>query len=293
MNTLKASSVLGAFVLMASVVNAQATPGPSGRLNGTVTEGFETYSIGAGGAVNLGVTILDENTIANGQGPGLVLDGCVYSCANTLQWNGAGYYGMPSKNILANSGDGKLVLSYDVPVELVSLTLHAFNGFPDTTVVRVYDGSGVLIHTSSPISVPGASPVPFSHSATSIGKLEIQSTVWSWSTLIDNHEFGGTGPSISLAGSCPGAVTMSGSGFTAGGNVAVAISTTTGAYVIPVGSCAGTVLGLGGTPSLVTILTADPTGAISLSGNLPAAYCGRSVQTVDLASCTTSNVITL
>jgi hypothetical protein len=159
-------------------------------------------------------------------------------------------------------------------------------------VIRVYDAGGALIFTSSAIAVPGAGGVFFGYTAASIGSVQVDSQVYSWSTMIDDHEYGGGGPSIALSGSCPGAVTLNASDFTPFGGVAVAIALSAGSFTIPAGSCAGTQLGLA-SPSLVTVLTADANGAASLGGNLPPAFCGRSLQAVDLATCTPSNVITL
>lgn len=254
-------------------------------------ETFETYAGLGSGATGIGVMSLDENTIANGQGPGLVLDGCVYSClANALQWNGAGYFGAPSQAILANSGDGLLILTYDTPVSAMSLELLAFNGYSDSTVVKVYNGSMALIYTSPAISVPDATPVPFSYSAASIGKVEIQSTVFGWSTIIDNHEYGRGGPTLSMTGNCPGLSTATVTGATPNSNVAIAISLNAGSFTIPGGPCGGTVLGLQ-QPSLVGIFGSNGAGTVTLSGNLPAGFCGRRLQAVDLASCTPTNVV--
>lgn len=273
-------SLLTASVLAAAPALAQTT------------EDFETYPIGVGSATNLGVLTLDENTIANGYGPNLVKDGCVYSCAaGSLQWDGAGYFGAPSKNLLANSGDGLLTLTYDTAVSSVQLELLTFAGYPDNTTVTVYNSSNTVIHTAT-LSVPGASPVPFSHSAANIKKVTIKSNTWPWSTLIDNHVFGNGGPTLSKSGSCPGATTVTVTGATPGGPVALAMSASTGSFVIPGGGCAGTVLGLA-SPALVAVLGANGAGTASISGNLPAGLCGRWLQAVDLNSCGTTNTLQL
>lgn len=275
---------LAAVGLLASAASAQTT-----------LETFETFAGLGSGAVNLNVSALDENSIANSQGPGLVLDGCTYSSSVQLQWDGAGYYGATSQALLSNSGDGRLDLIYDSPVSSMSVDLLAFNGCADSTVVTVYDASsGLPIYTSGAISVPNASGTNFTYAAANIGKVTIQSQVWPWSTIIDNHEFGGAGgPTLSLSGSCPGASTASVTGATPGGRVAIALSAGTGSFVIPGGPCGGTVLGLAATPSLIAILTANGGGSVSISGNLPAGLCGRYLQAVDLATCTPTNVVQL
>lgn len=280
---MKSSSLIAAFAaasLLAGTASAQTL------------EKFENYLGLGSGATNLGVATMDEFTIANGQGPGLVLDGCTYSSSSQLQWNGTGYFGALSQAILSNSGDGRLELIYDSPVGSMSVELSAFSGYSDTTVVTVYNASMAVIYTSPPISVPGPAPVVFSYSAAAIGKVAIQSTVWPWSTIIDNHEFGSGGPTLTVSGTCPGFTTANITGATPNGNVALAIALNAGSFTIPGGPCGGTVLGLQ-QPSLVGMFSANGAGAVTVSGNLPAGFCGRRLQAVDLASCTPTNVVQL
>jgi hypothetical protein len=293
MTTHHLNAFLCAALLLTGAVSAQSTTPPavqSGSQSATIVENFEMLSIGYGGAVGLGITVLDENAIALGQGPGLVLDGCVYSSATQLQWNDAGWYGTTSKNIL--SYDNTMTLTYDQPVSSVAFELSAFLGFADSAVIRVYDAGGSLIHTSSAIAVPGPAAVAWSYQAGSIGQVTVQSQIQSWSTLIDKHEFGSAGPRLTRTGSCPGSSTFTVNGATPGGTLAIAMSGSLGSFSIPGAyQCAGTVLGLGGIPTLVGTLTANANGVANRSVNLPVAVCGRYLQMVDLASCTTTNVI--
>jgi hypothetical protein len=60
---------------------------------GGTTDDFETFAIGDGQAAGLDVNVLDENAVANGQGPGLVNDGAIYQSDVPLQWNGNNYSG--------------------------------------------------------------------------------------------------------------------------------------------------------------------------------------------------------
>lgn len=299
---------LSASLLLTGALSAQAPFNPTPRTGSVVyqptsavgggtqaastTEFFQTYNLPPAGAENLMITSLDENSIANGQGPGLVLDGCVYSCNNTLQWNDGGYYGQPSRDILANSGDGLLVLKYDVAVQSMSLTLHAFDGYADNTTIKVYNTGGALIHTSAGIAVPNAAGVPFSFAGANIGSVTIQSNTWSWSTIIDNHVFGGgSGPTLAKQGSCPGSMSISVTGATANAPVAILYGQS-GSYTRPNGLCAGTTISISN-PTLATVLNTNGQGAASLSFNAPPALCGRTVQGVDLANCTPTNSITL
>jgi hypothetical protein len=300
---------LSASLLLTGALSAQAPFNPTPRTGNTVyqpttaagggvlnlatTETFQAYSLPAGGAENLNITYLDENAIANGQGPGLVLDGCIYACnQNTLQWNDAGYYGQPSRDILANSGDGLLVMKYDVAVQSMSLTLHAFDGYGDSTTINVYDSNGALIHTSAGIAVPSSAPVPFSFSAADIRSLTIQSNVWPWSTIIDNHVFGGAGgPTLTKQGNCPGPMSLRVTGATANAPIAILYGQA-GSYTRPNGLCAGTTIGISN-PSLAVVINTNGQGAAGLNFNAPPALCGRTVQGVDLAACAPTNTITL
>jgi len=273
-------AAIAAVLLLASTAGAQA-----------VLEDFEAYSIGYGSAEVMNISNLDENAFVNGQGPNLVLDGCTYSAgAGTLQWNGPGWYGTATKNILSNSA-GLLTLIYDTPVTSVQFDMTAYTGYSDVTVVTVYDGGMSPIYTSAPINVPDQNAVPFLYTAASIGKVTMQSSVYSWSVMIDNHKFGGGGVSLSKTGSCPGPVTLNATGCTAGGNVAILYGTA-GSFTKNGNPCNGLTLGIAN-PTLAAMRTANGAGAASLSFNAPPGACGRTVQAVDVGSCTASNTILL
>ncbi len=125
------------FALLATPLAAQSphpwsgpaispTTNPSGTIAASVVDDFETFSVAAGGAVVIGVDTLDDTTIASGQGPGLVADGCTYTAGpgGSLQWNGAAYFGTASKNILSNT-NGELAMLYDSPTGDISFDLDA------------------------------------------------------------------------------------------------------------------------------------------------------------------------
>lgn len=95
---------------------------------------------------------------------------------------------------------------------------------------------------------------------------------------------------LDLDGTCPGPVTVEGARFTPGSRVALVRGTGLGTAVVPAGPCAGTPLDLD-SPSLLRIVTADPSGAFSFGGNVPAAACGAHLQAVDLTSCRAGEVI--
>lgn len=101
---------------------------------------------------------------------------------------------------------------------------------------------------------------------------------------------------LALAGTCPGALTATATGGTAGAPVAFLRAAAIGAFVVPSGwSCAGTTLGLSQTGlAVIATVTADPAGTASIGGNAPPGACGGVwLQAVDLATCTTSNVVPL
>lgn len=171
-----------------------STPGPQaqqgGRQGTASLEAFETYVVGFGSATNISSNVLDDSTVTgSGQGPGLVLPGCTYSCNGTgLQWNGDTYYGLDTKTFLANSSDGTLSISYLVPQSSVKFNLMAFDGFGDTGNVYAYDLSGNLVGSVTGINLPDSTPVPVLVSASGISSIQIVGA-YSWSPIIDDHEY--------------------------------------------------------------------------------------------------------
>lgn len=104
---------------------------------------------------------------------------------------------------------------------------------------------------------------------------------------------GGGAPSFTLAksGTCPGSVAL----FTSNGtpfNLVAILHGTAGSFTKPSGTCAGLTLGIA-SPKVGGIIGSDGSGAASAALNSLASWCGRTVQAVDLATCTASNTITL
>lgn len=106
-------------------------------------------------------------------------------------------------------------------------------------------------------------------------------------------EVGGGAPVLTLDGVCPGPVTATSAGNTAGGNVAFIRAFGEGSVAIPPGPpCAGTVLGLNASATLLQTVRADGDGTAIVSGNAPSAVCDRVfLQTLDVSTCATSNVV--
>ncbi len=98
--------------------------------------------------------------------------------------------------------------------------------------------------------------------------------------------------SLVASGSCPGRMTLTASGNTPGGTVAFVRATGVGSQRIPNNNpCAGTILGLNQTATLVGTRTADAQGVATISGTVPPIACGRIfVQAIDVQTCLTSNV---
>lgn len=101
----------------------------------------------------------------------------------------------------------------------------------------------------------------------------------------------GGGPSLAKTGACPGVMTLAVAGGTPGGRAAV-VHGQAGSFTKPSGTCAGVTLGIS-QPTLAVVLQLDAAGAASLTFNAPGGVCGRTVQAVDVTSCTPTNTITL
>ncbi|GBD52164.1 PEP-CTERM sorting domain-containing protein [Microcystis aeruginosa] len=156
-----------------------------------VTENFENYNVPDGDAQGLQAK-LDSSTVVNGQGPGLVVNGVTFVAGSSnLQWNGANYFGSPSKELLANGQP--MNIDFSVPVNAFGLDLRAYQGFGDTATVTIFgtDDSTVL-DTISPIGLAGTGvPVFFGYQdIAGIGKIELTPQSLPWSPIIDNLTFG-------------------------------------------------------------------------------------------------------
>jgi hypothetical protein len=103
-------------------------------------------------------------------------------------------------------------------------------------------------------------------------------------------------PSLALTvgGDCPGPMTLTVSGATAGAPWALLSSHAEGSAVLPAGPCTGTATDLRGVGLRFRgMFTADALGGGALAPTIPPTACGAKVQAIDLATCTMSNVGTL
>jgi choice-of-anchor B domain-containing protein len=95
--------------------------------------------------------------------------------------------------------------------------------------------------------------------------------------------------SLDAAGSCPGSVTLTASGLTANGDVALFRGDGIGTDALPGGACAGKKTGLTDLKK-IRVVKADAQGNATIQGDLTGGACGSYVETVDLTSCRVSNV---
>lgn len=113
-------------------------------------------------------------------------------------------------------------------------------------------------------------------------------TSWNSGNVYELDLGNGGGLVLAITGSCPGPMTVSVTGATASGSIAIAYGNA-GSFIIPGGGCAGVNLAIS-SPTLAGFFTADASGNLTLSPTVPAALCGLTVQVVDMSSCTASNV---
>lgn len=266
-----------------------------------VIENFETYVVPVGSSELTGSNVIYEGTITGtGQGPGLVLPGCSYYCSSTgqLEWTGDSYFGLASKKLMASVSDRQLAIRYYDLQTSVNFNLHALDGFPDVARIDAFDGTGSLVASVGPISVPDSSPVPVTVSASSISRIEINGMAYPWSPIIDDHDYDfGTscGLQLSITGPCPGVNTITINGGTPGNPCKLGYAFGLGSYVVPSGPCAGTTLGLDATATPIPgTWFFDGAGQIIFSMFIPPAACGTVfVQALEIGPCCTSNVVAL
>lgn len=113
-----------------------------------------------------------------------------------------------------------------------------------------------------------------------------------WKIGFHTYMLGTVGFTLSITGTCPGSMAISVSGASVNGSVALAYGNA-GSWTIPNGPCAGTVLDLAGVPTLAGFFNADAVGTLILAPNVPAGLCGKTLQAVDMTTCTVSNPVIL
>jgi hypothetical protein len=163
--------------------------------------------------------VLNSAATCNGQGPGLVVPGVNFNFTAKGQWNGAGYFGAPSREILSNSQP--LTIEFTTPVTIFAVDLRAYVGFPATATLTMYGlDDATIIGTLAPVylSTTGVPTRVAWQDDTGIGKIVATQTGQPWSPIIDNLEFGATTAKLAFSptSSFPGeVVTVTCSGFVA------------------------------------------------------------------------------
>lgn len=155
-------------------------------------EDFESFNIDPGIAAILNSATLDSTSVMNGQGPGLVIPGVTFdgNPSSILQWNGVGYVGAPSREILANAQP--LVIDFALPTQAFGVDLRAFTDFPADATLEVYAGDDTtLLASLNAISLSSSGVPVFAgyEDINGIGRLVLTQTS-SYSPIIDNLEFG-------------------------------------------------------------------------------------------------------
>ena len=162
---------------------------------GGVIEDFERFSIAKGKAVGGPLTHLDSSTVFLGQGPGLVVGGVSFDFGPSLAWNGANYFGLPTRTIEGFS-DQSITINFLAPTTAFGVDLFAFAGFPATASATVYDTQGNILDTVTGLPLAGAPDLTFFGytDAGGIGRVTLSQTGQPWSPILDNVTFGAAVP---------------------------------------------------------------------------------------------------
>jgi hypothetical protein len=234
-----------------------------GSAGGPLTiEDFQTFNVANGTAMVLDCPVLDSTAICNNQGPGLVVEGVGFTFNESGQWDGAGYYGAPSKEILSNTSP--LTISFEPAVTIFDVNMRAYTGYPATATVTVYGPDDTtVIGTLSNVYL-GSAGVALRvgwQDDTGIGKVVLAQTGQFFSPIIDDLEFGAATATLTLSpgSAVPGTpIAIAGSGFAANENIQV-------------------VWQHGSTSKVLATLTADAGGAAAGTTNLPLTAYGTNL----------------
>jgi hypothetical protein len=226
-------------------------------------------------------------------GPSVAPDGTIYifhsytnlwslTAAGIKRWEADGIAGSNFPVVPTVSPDGSVI---------VFGTAFSFGMNGKLVAVNATDSS---VLWTLPITGPSAGvagPVAFSTDGNTVYApiTEIGGVNKLWAVSVNGAS--SAEPVLTLSGSCPGRVTANVTGLTPGASVQIWNGKGAGSTTINSGSCAGTVLDLAKARVLAT-RNADASGNLSLRLNLQATSCGKPLQAIDLATCSTSNVAT-
>jgi len=166
-----------------------AALGGSGTL-----EDFEAFPVSPGISVGLDCSTLNSSSSCNGHS-GLVVPGVDFTFGSGGgQWDGVGYLGAPSEEILSGSPGGQpLVITFTNPVNAFGLDLRAFTEFPASATLTIYGlDNTTIIGTISNVNLSSDGSPVFEgwQDFAGIGQVSLTQTGQYWSPIIDNVEFG-------------------------------------------------------------------------------------------------------
>jgi hypothetical protein len=193
---LRVEALLAPMLAIASSLAAQAAPIATraelqALLAGRGTlEDFESFDVAVGSGDSLNCATLDAAAICEGQGPGLVEDGVSFTFRGYGIWDGAGYYGSESKELL--SSDYAIYIDFTAPVQAFGVDLRAFTGFAAPAHMRVLgpDGTTLLGTSFFVLSETGAPVFAGWEDLGGIGRIELSQSQHPWSPILDDLEFG-------------------------------------------------------------------------------------------------------
>jgi hypothetical protein len=156
---------------------------------------FSGFSVPDATSFAVDCTEVTLTSICDGQGPGLVPQGLAFTFGSGGgQWDGLGYDGSTSEEILSGSSPSTLLtISFITPANGFALDLRAFPGYPATAMVTVFAlDDTTVIGTISGINLPstGASVFEGWDDSSGIGKVELTQTGEDWSPIVDFLEYG-------------------------------------------------------------------------------------------------------
>ena len=223
-------------------------------------------------------------------GPSVAPDGTIYIFHNyqnlwsftpsgTKRWQSDGLTGSNFPVVPTVSPDGSVI---------VFGTVFSFGVNGKLVAVNAADGSVLWQLPITGRSAGAAGPVAFSADGQTVYApiTEIGGVNKLWAVSVGG---GSVGPALSITGSCPGQITITGTGLTPGGSVQIWNGRNPGSTIVNSGACVGTTVDIARARALRT-LTADANGNLTVRRNMNEATCGALFQLLDLTTCATSNV---
>ena len=163
-----------------------------------VTENFEAFSVGSESSTGMSCAVLNASAVCNEQGPGLVVGGVNFTFGSGGgQWDGPGYFGSTSKELLSGAPAGQpLTIDFTSGVTAFGVDLRAFSTFGATAALSVYASDDTTLIGTLPgigLSADGALVFAGWSDAAGIGMVQLTQAGQPWSPIIDNLEFGEAG----------------------------------------------------------------------------------------------------